>query len=258
MKPGYVYIARLLDYKGEPLNNWVKIGKSIDYLVREKALNSTKLPFDAVMFRAFKAEDMDLIESMLHEAFVDYRIHKSNEARPTEWFDVDDIDTFNSRIDKWKSMLKIEEVDIERGIANSTTMTNSEKEVEKSLYQKTKVKKLLATIDGQEIGGENQLEVFIRTIRAIIGRVGEEGVLNFRFSSFGDSPVVCKERSDFIGVRAFLTEESLSGEVKNPKGDSVKPLDHLWVYTYFNIDSKVSYINKLASEFGLNVVATAQ
>ena len=54
MDKGFVYIARLIDYGGNFLGSFHKIGKSIQYKVRETQLNSTHLPVDILFVRVFE------------------------------------------------------------------------------------------------------------------------------------------------------------------------------------------------------------
>ena len=105
---GYVYIARIIDHGGKFVNGYHKIGLSKQYKVRETQLNSTHLPFDVLMVRVFETTNMKQLESMLHICFEDYRVVKEYDYRKnitTEWFDVNDIDTFNDRIDKFTELM---------------------------------------------------------------------------------------------------------------------------------------------------------
>ena len=103
MDKGFVYVARLIDYSGNFLGAFHKIGKSIQYKIRETQLNSTHLPVDILFVRVFETENQSMLEQILHTCFEDYRIQKQYVDRrniTTEWFDVDDTDILNSRIDK--------------------------------------------------------------------------------------------------------------------------------------------------------------
>jgi hypothetical protein len=113
---GYVYVARLIDYGGNFLGDFHKIGKTKHYKVRETQLNSTHLPIDILLVRVFETDNMDALEGLLHTCFEDYRIKKEYVDRrniTTEWFDVDDTDTINNRIDKFlKFIPNINEIDV--------------------------------------------------------------------------------------------------------------------------------------------------
>jgi hypothetical protein len=101
---GYVYVARLIDYSGNFLGDFHKIGKTKQYKIRETQLNSTHLPIDVLLVRVFETDNMDALEGMLHTCFEDYRIKKEYIDRKnitTEWFDVNDTDVINNRIDKF-------------------------------------------------------------------------------------------------------------------------------------------------------------
>ena len=128
---GYVYIARIIDHGGKFVNGYHKIGLSKQYKVRETQLNSTHLPFDVMMVRVFETEDMNKLEGILHVCFEDYRVIKEYDDRrniTTEWFDVSDIDTFHSRLDKMVSYLSVKELDLGLSIDNDETLTDEEKE----------------------------------------------------------------------------------------------------------------------------------
>ena len=76
MDKGFVYVARLIDYSGNFLGSFHKIGKSIQYKVRETQLNSTHLPVDILFVRVFETENQSMLEQILHTCFEDYRIQK--------------------------------------------------------------------------------------------------------------------------------------------------------------------------------------
>lgn len=103
MDKGYVYLARLVDYNGNFVGNFYKVGKSQQYKVRETQLNSTHLPIDVVFVRVFETEKMNSLEKILHACLVDYRVEKKYSDRrniTTEWFDMEDDDDFNYRVDE--------------------------------------------------------------------------------------------------------------------------------------------------------------
>jgi len=73
MEKGYVYIARIVDHGGKFVNGYHKIGKSIQYKVRETQLNSTHLPFDVLFVTSkvvFKINGEDLSQSTAKDTFV--------------------------------------------------------------------------------------------------------------------------------------------------------------------------------------------
>ena len=66
MDKGFVYVARLIDYSGNFLGSFHKIGKSIQYKVRETQLNSTHLPVDILFVRVFETEIKSFFKSILY------------------------------------------------------------------------------------------------------------------------------------------------------------------------------------------------
>ena len=94
MEKGYVYIGRLVDPHGNYVTNYYKLGKTIDFKVRELNLNSTHMPLDVQFVRVFETEHMSNLEKILHACFDEYRVIKEYGWRrniTTEWFDVSDI-----------------------------------------------------------------------------------------------------------------------------------------------------------------------
>jgi hypothetical protein len=154
MDKGYVYIARLIDYSGNFLGNFHKIGKSIQYKVRETQLNSTHLPVDILFVRVFETENQSMLEQILHTCFEDYRIQKQYVDRrniTTEWFDVDDIDVLNSRIDKVvKFIPNTTEINVISRISSDIDTPMEEKKELVSALKKSKTRLTLKHM-GQDI-----------------------------------------------------------------------------------------------------------
>ncbi len=132
MDKGYVYVARLIDYSGNFLGDYHKIGKTKQYKVRETQLNSTHLPVDILMVRVFETDNMDALEKMLHTCFADYRIKKEYIDRrniTTEWFDVDDTDIINERIDTFITLIpNVTEIDVVSKINSDKNTSLDDKE----------------------------------------------------------------------------------------------------------------------------------
>lgn len=132
MEKGYVYVARLIDYSGNFLGDYHKIGKTKQYKVRETQLNSTHLPVDILMVRVFETDNMDALEKMLHTCFADYRIKKEYIDRrniTTEWFDVDDTDIINERIDTFITLIpNVTEIDVVSKINSDKNTSLDDKE----------------------------------------------------------------------------------------------------------------------------------
>jgi len=154
MDKGYVYIARLIDYGGNFLGNFHKIGKSVQYKVRETQLNSTHLPVDILFVRVFETDNQSMLEQILHTCFEDYRIQKQYVDRrniTTEWFDVDDTDILNSRIDKVvKFIPNTTEINVISRISSDKDTSMDEKKELVSALKKSKTK-LSLKYDGEDI-----------------------------------------------------------------------------------------------------------
>lgn len=154
MDKGYVYIARLIDYSGNFLGNFHKIGKSVQYKVRETQLNSTHLPVDILFVRVFETDNQSMLEQILHTCFEDYRIQKQYVDRrniTTEWFDVDDTDILNSRIDKVvKFIPNTTEINVISRISSDKDTSMDEKKELVSALKKSKTK-LTLKYNGEDI-----------------------------------------------------------------------------------------------------------
>jgi len=174
---GYVYIARIIDHGGKFVNGYHKIGLSKQYKVRETQLNSTHLPFDVLMVRVFETTNMKQVEGLLHLCFEDYRVVKEYDYRKnitTEWFDFNDTDAFNYRIDKFielMSMYGTKEIDISRSIDNDTTLTKEEKEEVKEIVRRAKGTNLKVEVDGIDISGDSAKGGFVNAFNKVIETV---------------------------------------------------------------------------------------
>lgn len=85
---GYIYLGEYYDVLGRELSlSDKKIGKSIDPVSREYQLNRTKSPIGYTIISAYKVDDMDKVEKMLHAILDSRRLFG-------EWFK-DDEDTLN-------------------------------------------------------------------------------------------------------------------------------------------------------------------
>lgn len=86
---GFIYLGKYFDIKGREVSiTDKKIGKSIDPLNREYQLNRTKGPIGYKIIVAYKVDDMDKVESMLHAILDSRRING-------EWFK-DEEDTLTA------------------------------------------------------------------------------------------------------------------------------------------------------------------
>lgn len=83
---GYIYLGEHYDVLGREINiTDKKIGLSINPISRENQLNRTKSPIGYRIISAYKVDDMNKIEKMLHAILDSRRVHG-------EWFR-DDEDT---------------------------------------------------------------------------------------------------------------------------------------------------------------------
>lgn len=175
MDKGYVYIARLIDYSGNFLGSFHKIGKSIHYKIRETQLNSTHLPVDILFVRVFETENQSMLEQILHTCFEDYRIQKQYVDRiniTTEWFDVDDTDILNSRIDKViKFIPNTTEVNVISKISSDKETSVDEKQELVSALKRAKTK-LTLNYNGENLTQDVASDTFALGLSKIADFVG--------------------------------------------------------------------------------------
>ena len=192
---GYVYIARIIDHGGKFVNGYHKIGLSKQYKVRETQLTPTHLPFDVLMVRVFKTEDMDKLEGILHVCFSDYRVIKEYDDRrniTTEWFDVSDIDTFNERIDKLAGYLDVKEVDLSFTVDNDITLSDEEKIEVKNKIGRAKHTTLKVTIGDTTFVNHTSKETYVAVVNKLVEGIDVDE-LQIRFSSF-----IKKDKDGFV------------------------------------------------------------
>jgi len=147
---GYVYLGELYDVLDRPLNNTdKKIGLSINPLSRENQLSRTKSPIGYRIITAYKVDDMNKVEKMLHSILDSRRLHG-------EWFK-DDEDTLTGEfinfmsiyggevfdVEEAKSELNTNEpdtrlVDLANGFGQDTTLIRKYKGVEYEVLLDTK------------------------------------------------------------------------------------------------------------------------
>jgi hypothetical protein len=177
MDKGFVYVARLIDYSGNFLGSFHKIGKSIQYKVRETQLNSTHLPVDILFVRVFETENQSMLEQILHTCFEDYRIQKQYVDRrniTTEWFDVDDTDVLNSRIDKvLKFIPNTTEINVISKISSDKETSVDEKEELVSALKRAKTK-LTLKHNGEDLTQDVAADTFVFGLTKIANLIGWE------------------------------------------------------------------------------------
>lgn len=177
MDKGFVYVARLIDYSGNFLGSFHKIGKSVQYKIRETQLNSTHLPVDILFVRVFETENQSMLEQILHTCFEDYRIQKQYVDRrniTTEWFDVDDVDVLNNRIDKViKFIPNTTEVNLISKISSDKGTSTNEKEELVSRLRRAK-SKLIFRLNGEDVSSETSRETYLYALTKIAESIGWE------------------------------------------------------------------------------------
>lgn len=175
MDKGFVYIARLIDYNGNFLGSFHKIGKSKQYKIRETQLNSTHLPVDILFVRVFETESQTSLEQILHICFEDYRIQKKYEDRrniTTEWFDVDDIDVLNHRIDRViKNIPGVTEINVINKINSDTNTSLEDKQELVSSIKKTKTR-LILKHNNEDITQDIASDTFVLGFMKIAEQIG--------------------------------------------------------------------------------------
>lgn len=175
MEKGYVYIARIVDHGGKFVNGYHKIGKSIQYKVRETQLNSTHLPFDVLFVKVFETDNMSQLESILHTCFEDYRVEKEYDYRrniTTEWFDVSDIDILNSRVSKIVRLMGATEIDMIQRLSEDKTISNSDKSEMTSVIRRNSPSKVVFKINGEDLSQSTAKDTFVLAMTKIAEVVG--------------------------------------------------------------------------------------
>lgn len=236
---GHVYIARIIDHGGKFVNGYHKIGLSRQYKVRETQLNSTHLPFDVLMVRVFKTEDMKRLEGLLHLCFEDYRVVKEYDYRKnitTEWFDVSDIDVFNERLDKFVDLMNISEVDITHTIDNDISLTQEEKEFEKQIVGNAKSTKLKIVMGEKTFHGKTAKECYENFVNEVTRDLDVDLLLNKLPSYFGKT---------FNNFAESLTDYN---KVKLDNG--------LYFNTWGSNKTKITRIGKICELLGITDVKT--
>lgn len=234
---GYVYIARIIDHGGKFVNGYHKIGLSKQYKVRETQLNSTHLPFDVMMVRVFETEDMGKLEGILHVCFEDYRVIKEYDDRrniTTEWFDVSDIDTFHTRLDKMVSYLSVKELDLGISVDNDDTLTDEEKVDVKKKIGRAKSTNLKVTIGDKIFFNKTAKETYVSVINELIGCHSKEQMLESFSSFFKETP---DEFRDSLG-----------------EFNKVKMVNGLFMSTWGSNITKVKRIKSICDKFKFNDV----
>jgi len=235
MNEQYVYVARLLNHKNEFLEGYYKLGKSKQYSIREKQLNSTNMPFDVLLVRVFGTDNMASTEAILHTCFEDYRIvmvYDDKKKKRTEWFYVDDEEVLYNRIDKLiKNLPNTTEIDLTEDIKQDTDINDIDKAKIINTFRNSKTR-LSLIHNGEDISQENSTETYMLVHKLIADVVGWDKVME-------------KE----IRVTKNLKELSERNPSANPA--QLKPYENHFIFTGNNNEVKVKNVNKLLKHFNI-------
>lgn len=112
---GYIYLGEYYDVIGRELSlSDKKIGKSIDVVSREYQLNRTKSPIGYKVISAYKVDNMDKVEKMLHAILDSRRIFG-------EWFK-DEEDTLTGEFINFMNIYGGTSVDVSE-MKETTTLS---------------------------------------------------------------------------------------------------------------------------------------
>jgi hypothetical protein len=236
MEKGYVYVARIVDHGGKFVNGYHKIGKSIQYKIRETQLNSTHLPFDVLFVRVFESENMGLLENVLHTCFEDYRVEKEYDYRrniTTEWFDVSDTEILNNRVSKIIKLLGATEIDMIQRMSEDKNISQNDMGEMTSVIKRNSPSKVVFKIDGEDLTQENAKETFVLAMSKIGQTVGWN---------------VLDQRETHIAT----TVEELGFEYEENKMNNCSVwVDGYVVWTNTSNAEKVRRVNNHIKHFGL-------
>ena len=237
MEKGYVYIARIVDHGGKFVNGYHKIGKSIQYKIRETQLNSTHLPFDVLFVRVFESEHMSQLESLLHTCFEDYRVEKEYNNRrniTTEWFDVSDTDVLNTRVNKIVKLMGATEVDMIQRLSDDKNISVVDKGEMTSVIKRNAPSKVVFKINGEDLSLSTAKETFILAMTKIAEKVGWD-VLDEREPHIATS----------VNELGFDYEE-------NKMNNCAVNVDGYIVWTNTSNQEKTRRVNNHINHFGLD------
>ena len=206
MDKGFVYIGRMMDHNGIFIGNSYKIGKTTHYKIRETQLNSTHLPIDILFIRVFETDNMSALESIIHTCFEDYRIQKKYTDRKnimTEWFDIEDGDVLNKRIDNIiRFFPNITEVNMISEISSDKTTTVEEKKEFVDAIKRIKTK-LELKVNGEDQTQDYAADTFVLAFTKIADQIGWDKLLK-------DEELIALTQEEFLdkwtGTKASIRE----------------------------------------------------
>jgi hypothetical protein len=236
MEQGFVYVARLIDYDNNFIGNFFKVGKTVQYKIRETQLNSTHLPFDIVLVRVFSTNQMSNLERILHTCLLDYRIEKKYTDRKsitTEWFDFEDQDDIYYRIDEIvKNTPNVQEIDVIGEIKKDKLTTDSEKKELSKVVERTKTTFQVSYL-GTDLTQKFAKDTFTLALKKIADLVGWEIVED---NCWYVSKDIEKFRNDLP-------------KTYTPK--AIREIDDYKVWAWLSNGTKTKVLRKLITEFKL-------
>jgi hypothetical protein len=240
MEKGYVYIGRLVDPKGNYVTNFHKLGKSVDFKVRETNLNSTHLPLDVQFIRVFETNHMSNLEKVLHACFDEYRVIKEYGWRrniTTEWFDVADEELLTSKIDTVvKNFPTTIEVDLIDKVQSDTGSTINQKVTTiKKLQDGKKKWKLILTINGEDSTEEFASDTMVNAYSYVCNKIGFE--------------IVDKDEAYFAKEKSELLDRFVNHTQFN--GGSIKEIEGYYLFTGISNRRKYDFICNMIQRYGL-------
>lgn len=240
MEKGYVYIGRLVDHNGNFITNYYKLGKSVDFKVRETNLNSTHMPLDVQFIRVFETEYMSGLEKVLHACFDEYRVVKEYGWRrniTTEWFDVSDEELLSNKIDTViKYFPNTIEIDLISKIQGDTGTTINQKVEMINTVKKSKSKtKLELFINGEDCTGDTAKETLTNAVTYVGRKIGWEIVDN-------DEDIVTRDMDEF------------RQKYKNFESIWCTEVDGYYIMTSWGNDYKEMLINRMAERYGMEEI----
>jgi len=241
MEKGYVYIGRLVDHKGNFVTTYYKLGKSVDFKVRETSLNSTHMPLDVQFTRVFETQYMTNLEKVLHACFDEYRVVKEYGWRrniTTEWFEVSDDELLSNKIDVViKNFPQTSEVDLINKVQSDTGTTQNQKvNIINNLIERKKKWKLILNINGEDVSEDYGYETMVKAYLYICNKVGFETVDQ-------DEPLLASTKSE-------LYEKYIKGTTF-PEAQ-IKEFNGYFLFTGLSNKRKYDYINAMITKYGLN------
>ena len=240
MEKGFVYIARLIDYNGNFVGNFYKVGKSLQYKIRETQLNSTHLPLDVLFIRVFETEYMNHLENILHTTLLDYRIEKKyNDRRniTTEWFDLEDDEDFHYRIDEIvRNFPKVSEINMVNKISGDSQTNITEKQELINAINKTNRKKLEVFWGDENITAQFAYQTFVDAFIKIAEVVGSETLMKESWY-YSDSD-----------------QKFMDTMPKSYSPICVKSAGDYKVYVAINNQNKARVLNELKEKFSISQI----